>query len=588
MNEYKEYVVSLKNYKDLQSFYNEMELIYSGNANIPNRQVEIANRRPISRNTHYFLTDEEAEKLRLDARVLAVELTMKELGVIFKPNYIQSSKNWSVGEDYMGVFGLPDSGDANLNWGLLRSVNGPQKWFADAGENGSYYNVSGTINVPHDGRNVDVIICDGIIKTGHPEFLNPVTQNSRVIPYNWFQHNPQVANTASGNYLYNQTIANDDTDHGTHIAGTVAGNTQGFARSANIYNIDPYTDDPNNLLFDYIRVFHRSKTVSGYIKNPTIVNCSWNTSLAVPVSNIKSVRIKGVTTNSPFPSGFLSRAGVGGGWAEYPDDTPYEVEIPITDTALNVDIEDAAAEGIIIVGSAGNEGMLIDVTGGADFNNTVTLKNNVSYFFNRGSKPINANTTKLNLANRGVSIGTPVCITVGALGTPYQSWLTANTLNLDIKAGFSNNGPGVHIFAPGENIISAVTSTKSWHWNCKSNPAFKMGRMDGTSMASPHVCGMLACALQVYPWMNTHQALAYINQRMSQNGLVNGSEWNDTDRWHVLSGAANKIALHYNERQVSGNTFPKLNYFLRPGSGQVYPRFVKRMESRAGVSMPPF
>ena len=53
----KEYIVTLKNYNDLNQFYVDMEeentLPY-----IPNRSVICIFKRPTSRNTHYLLTDE--------------------------------------------------------------------------------------------------------------------------------------------------------------------------------------------------------------------------------------------------------------------------------------------------------------------------------------------------------------------------------------------------------------------------------------------------------------------------------------------------------------------------------------------------
>ena len=51
----KEYIVTLHNYDDLENFYMEMES-KGGTPSVPPREVTCALRRPISRNTHYFLT----------------------------------------------------------------------------------------------------------------------------------------------------------------------------------------------------------------------------------------------------------------------------------------------------------------------------------------------------------------------------------------------------------------------------------------------------------------------------------------------------------------------------------------------------
>ena len=63
----------------------------------------------------------------------------------------------------------------------------------------------------------------------------------------------------------------DFQEHGSHVTGNVAGNTQGWARDANIYNLT-YYDDPQ-----YVLKFHKEKPVNpetGH-RNPTVMNNSW-------------------------------------------------------------------------------------------------------------------------------------------------------------------------------------------------------------------------------------------------------------------------------------------------------------------------
>ena len=86
----KEYVVTLQRFEDLDNFYNDMETP-GGDLYIPNRSVDVQHRRNVSRNTHYMLNDPEAETLRNDPRVLAVELLPSALGLVPDTNWVQTS-----------------------------------------------------------------------------------------------------------------------------------------------------------------------------------------------------------------------------------------------------------------------------------------------------------------------------------------------------------------------------------------------------------------------------------------------------------------------------------------------------------------
>ena len=63
----------------------------------------------------------------------------------------------------------------------------------------------------------------------------------------------------------------------------------------------------------------------------------------------------------------------------------------------------------------------------------------------------------------------------------------ASTLG-DERAYFSNYGTCVDVFAPGMNILSTFKGGKN-----------AIATMSGTSMASPHVAGLLAYLLSIYP-----------------------------------------------------------------------------------------
>jgi hypothetical protein len=267
--EAKEYIVTLKNFEDLDQFYQDMETL-GGDLYIPNRAIPCSDRRPISRNTFYMLTDWEAAELRGDTRVATVELHPRYLGI--KPGTFstttQTSSNWNKSSS---------TNNSMLNWALLRCTEGVDR--AGWGSDGTA-NATGTVKLTSTGKNVDVVIVDaGNPDTAHPEYAVNAdgTGGSRMINYNWYQHNPTVTGGSAGNYALSTH------SHSVHVSGTVAGNTQGWARDANIYNIYYDAGDSGNFsyVFDYIREFHRTKEVNTETgrKNPTITNNSWGESI---------------------------------------------------------------------------------------------------------------------------------------------------------------------------------------------------------------------------------------------------------------------------------------------------------------------
>lgn len=535
MTELREYIVTLHRREDLDDFYEDMETP-GGNLYIPDREVDIKLRRPDSRNTHYFLTDQEAEQIKLDPRVADVSLTFKDLGIIIKPMYTQTETTWDKSSTNTA---------SHKNWGLLRCYENQQRatWGSDATPS-----QSGTITINNQGRNVDVVIVDGFINPAHPEYATNEdgSGGSRVIQYNWFQHN---LGSGTGTYVYTPLTGSGESNnnHGAHVAGTACGNTQGWARSANIYNINPYSSDPNavsgELLFDYIRAFHNNKQINPVTKrrNPTICNNSWGLLYELDITLITNIYYRGAFVNgAPYTQAQLLDYGIyNTGGNAYP---------LARSAALEADIADAIADGIIMVGAASNYSAKIDNPSGQDYNNLfVWTSGGVNYgvYYHRGGAPSAA----------------PNHICVGAIGT------TAN----ETKATYSMCGPRVDIFAPGSSIMSSFNTTTSYGGvNDPRNSSYKIGKISGTSMASPQVTGVLACALETYPDMNQTAARNYIlgYSKLSQITDTAGSYSDLTS----LQGAANRYLAFYQERSSQGALWPKINSFIRPSQGAVWPR----------------
>jgi len=535
----REYVVTLKNFEDSQQFYYDMET-EGGNLFIPNRTVDLTERRPISRNTHYMLTDEEALQLQLDPRVEAVELSEKELGLEIRPmEYLT---------DQTGLWNKSSSTIASdLNWGILRVFEGIQRtnWGSDGTKN-----VTGTVNFTNLGRNVDVVIVDGIINPSHPEFaVNPDgTGGSRVIRYNWYQHNPVIKGTAAGNYpydaLFNNTTFDGFNDHGAHVAGIAVGNTLGWARAANIYNMYAYSQEDGNFHIDYIRHFHSVKPVNPItgVKNPTIVNMSYTLSATLTISQITKVVFRGQTI---IPSGGgltpAQRQQYGLWGASNATEAATTLTLYNRSAARDADLLDAINEGVICLGAAGNEGLYIDVPGGIDYNNACVF-NNVAYFYHRGP-------------SQGAP---PRVICVGSI----------DVSKFDNKASYSNTGPRIDVFSPGTQIISAH---KTSGMPDTRNPEFFLKKLSGTSMATPQVCGLLACVLEIFPNLKQDEAMEYIKKYAVLNQIYETTP-KSFSNFFSLNGADNRYLKARRERELSGVVHPKINFYQFKTNSQVYPR----------------
>ena len=542
----REYVITLHSKDDLDGFYDDMETL-GGSLHIPYRAVTVHHRRAISKNTHYMLTDAEANQIRGDSRVANVVLSMEEQGIHFSPVWTQTSSLWNKSGT---------TSAAHLNWGNLRCYEGVQR--PNWGSNGTT-NQSGTARGTLSGKNVDVVIVDGMINPAHPEFaVNPNgTGGSRVIQYNWFQHNEELGVGSNSTYIYTPYVdptypdnnengisdRTEDNDHGCHVAGTACGNTFGWARDANIYNISPYGTSPsyNSRFIDYIRAWHTNKPINPEtgIRNPTITNHSYGITRGRLISDVIQVVYRGTVHEAPFTSLQLNSYGIktSGSFALFPDIyEPYAV-----------DVQEAIDDGIIFVGAASNDSTKIstpsDPTG--DYSNSITVLE-FGFFLSTYNYM------------RGTSGAVDGMICVGAV----------SALVNESKATFSNCGPRIDVYAPGSSIMSSLNSASGVPDS--RNISFHNVKYSGTSMASPQVCGVLACVLETWPRMTPADALAYIYQtaKLGQMTSGNGGPTDNTD----LQGSVNRYLAQQLERPYDGLVGPKSDFGLRPTTGQTWPR----------------
>ena len=546
MSDIKEWIITLHKKEDLEDFYNDMETP-GGNLFIPDRAVEVEKRRTISRNTHYMLTYDEAMLIKNDDRVWDVELA-ELIDITTRPNGYtitngSFSKSWT-------------SSSTHINWGLLRESEDSNR--SNWGDGGTTI-VYSDLTITASGKNVDVVIIDGHMDPTHPEFAVNAdgSGGSRVVQYNWFQNN--IGNgtgtyTYTTNGSYTDPSDEDDNNHGCHCAGTVAGNSQGWARDANIYNISPYGSNPNwgnvglssSTYWDYVRAWHNSKPVNPVTgrKNPTITNNSYGSSITPGDNNFGNVTrtVYRTTDFNPGRDMTLEELNARG----FGNNSLTGYAFPNYFTSRQADIQDAIDDGIIVVASAGNDYWKICTPTDQDYDNVCYLTYfgfTYSFYYNRGT---------------GSGAGYAPVIVVGAVGND----------NNEDKASFSNCGDQVDVYAAGEAIQSSLNS------GTVSDPRdsnYKLGKYQGTSMSGPQVAGILALLAESWPNMTQAEAHAWIIDNANEDQMFDTQTDDPTD-WQSLRGGANLFARWINQRNINGHTFPKTNFKPRPTSGRIYPR----------------
>ncbi len=526
----KEYIVTLRDINESDRFYNDMETS-GGTSTIPDRVVTCCCRRTISRNTHYMLTDEEAQQIKRDGRVIDCEQPPEQLGIV-------PIEHWDAAQD--GNWDKVPDANTDKNWALKRCIDAQQT--AGWGDNGTTQ-ITGSVNTTSSGYNVDVVICDRHINFTHPEFReNPDgTGNLRTNEFNWFQYSGALGYSTNPTYSY----AGGTSSHGTHVAGTVAGNTQGWARNATIYNMEFASDAGGgngvtswtNMLWDYVRHFHKNKSINAATgrRNPTVMNNSWGYSYGSNsgwVANATSVNYRGTST-SLTGTDAEKKAVLESKRVPVPFNTYFRY-MPARVSSVDADIQDAINDGVLVVASAGNSYWPLDVSSGEDYDNTVTVSGS-AYSVGKGSTPGSADNV----------------ICVGSLGTDTD----------DYKSDFSNFEERIDIWAPGSNIMSALKNSSSGYSNTYTDPRdanYYIGSISGTSMASPQISGLLACIVEQWPNMKQSEAIEFLKESSKVQIGTQGSVV--TTPYEALGESNNRYVSYLYKRPQTGVAYPQENF----------------------------
>jgi subtilisin family serine protease len=493
----KEYIVTLKKDVDYEAFNQEM-IKSTGDGAIPNRSAPIANARPGSkRNTHYMLTDEEATALNSDPRVDAVEL---------RPD-LRDDIELVLGATQTGNFTKTDSDTGDfINWGLRRCNEATDPYVGN--------DVTGGYDYTLDGTGVDFVIHDSGLQVDHPEFED-ADGVSRVQLIDWYDASGLPGTQSENHYR-------DFDGHGTHVAGTVAGKTYGWAKNARIYcvkvgGLEGSGDSggiPISDCFDVVKLWHRNKPVDPVtgVKRPTVVNMSWG--YGGYFVNVTG----GVYRGTPWSGSRDETKGMLGAA------TLFGYRHVVRVASVDADLQELIDEGVHVCISAGNSKQKIDVPGGVDYDNYFTSTSYVgARYYHRGGSPYSEDAMIVGNVDAYTTV-------------PDEE---------EQKAESSETGPGVTVWAPGTNVMSSTSTTNRFTDGVyPADTNFRICNISGTSMASPQVAGVLSLYLQLNPESTPTQSQTWLVGQAKNGILFDTGEDDDWLNNRSLKGGNNRFLFN--------------------------------------------
>lgn len=498
--------------------------------NIPDRQVNIHGALKRSKRvTTFLLTDDEAENLRLDDRVLDVELDISEredvsvqYGQISTHDFDRNANNNS----------------ANLgNWGLKRHTQ----------ENLDNYSTAGSLQSGHEtlefelsGDGVDIIIWDTGLDARHPDF-NDENGLGRVQKINWgdiylkanngildSQYDPVTFDLAHQPDVYYRDFG----AHGTSCASIAAGLRFGMAKKAHIYlarqNEFAIFWQTQLDWLDTIIYWHEQKDNN----RPTIINNSWGfVTRSADYSEITSGRFRlnadddyTIWNNNNFTDEFISNYAqirLNALNADTSINNPnYKKTAGEKNLAFDTLLQEAIDAGIHVFNAAGNFSDRIVKPDHHEYDNFVTVV----------QAGLGGGTTEREIYyNRAGSPYSEDAFHIGAIEATIDN--STGTKKDDIRY-YSGRGQAVDMYC-ATDCASAATSWRSSHDDSFAYPddSNYLGRyFGGTSCATPNAVGVAACYLSANPNLTPAQLKTKMLDDSKSDILFERSgSWNSTN-----------------------------------------------------------
>ena len=593
-------------------------IVDSNEDGIPDRKVNCSDCKEHSptRGT-YLLTHEEADEISKHPQVKWIELSPSDYPYSYpspEPDTKRFRKNVKV---YRDLSANPPptpatSAEADrTNWAVKRvgvTTNG-DGW---PNVNGNPTAITSDISYSLTGKNVDLVIQDSGVLQYHPEFLDDdgksrvrdvILDGPYYIDPSYFTSNGYtytkpdgrigITTTSAHSWWENSsnrsgsfssvgtisvpdayTVANSlgiggtshtmTSSHGTGCAGLSAGRNFGLAFEANIWTISIFA--PANIAteasYDALKIFHQNKPITAGRKNPTVVNGSWGYYAGFNSGTQVYYSFKGTEGN--FTGYDSSSTGVQALAYGLDSGTVYNRQFATSSRSNSIETagDEMSAAGVIFVTSAGNDNQRLGI--GSDdphINDYLTTLNSadtrsgIPQYSGGGTCP-SGHRNWIHPSNVGFDhvkdIHSAIC--VGAM-EEYIGTIGGSADFKEQKASYSNNGPGVDVWAPADETLSAgMRASNGDQLGTDTNyPRYNSNFVDmyfnGTSAASPVVAGMVALFLESKPDATSAEVLDFIKQQGSR--VLPASEWSDpypsdsdADYWRQAynnRGAASRV-----------------------------------------------
>lgn len=500
MSDKKEYIVIVKEGEDLTTLDSEMSA-NTGSDGIPNRAVECANAcQHDTRMTHWMLTDEEANILKDNGRILDVEIPPKDrTDIIIEPCARQPE-----------TFNKTTTAAGGCNWGLSRSSSQIDNFEGNTTLFDNY-------KYAMTGEGVDVVIMDSGIELDHPEFKD-ASGNSRIQAINWYADHNGVNNPHSG--TQGPEWYQDTNGHGTFCASISCGKKYGWAKNAHIYVIPIYDNNSaitTELAMDLVKQWHNNKGNN----RPTIINMSFAyfssiDNAGTQVGDLGQCWDTFTSSMDAWNFGDVGYATT----AEIEDNTDLNsfnkpsVRVPTIDAK----IDQLIAAGIHI-SIAANNNFEVQYEYSDDANDNYndwmvrpSYNGGAQIYYHRGSSP-------RGTVNGGAEI------VVGNIGADY-------TNNKERLNASSANGEALDIFAPGTSITAGVSNVNNGAYGDHPHPEdgnFKIGNSSGTSFSCPQVVGVIALYLENEPTITPANLKAKMLHDAKTGLLYDDVGWDQKD-----------------------------------------------------------